>query len=83
MKSTQSHPEVMSMDTHPDCYGPNYRSAKDERKVTRKARNLSWFDSWAFALLLVCVLTPAFFVVAAVGAHNDCRTTQTMCSVQP
>ena len=37
-------------------YGPNYRSPADEARALRKGRSLSWFDSAAFALLLMCVL---------------------------
>lgn len=54
----------MSMETHPDCYGPNYRTAKEEARALRKESNLSWFDSWAFALLLLCLLAPVLAFAA-------------------
>ena len=54
----------MSMETHPDCYGPNYRTAKEESRALRTESNLSWFDAWAFALLLMCVLTPVLVFLA-------------------
>lgn len=64
---------------HPN-YGPNYPSPDAEAKALRKQRSLSWVDAWAFALLLLCVLTPVFYLVAHADAHNTCRTTQTLCS---
>lgn len=72
----------MTPESNPGDYGPNYPDAKAEARATRKARRLSWFDAWAFALLLICILTPVLFLVSAIGAHDSCRTTATICSVQ-
>lgn len=85
MKSTQSPGEVVVMDMtiRGNSYsGPNYRSAKDEARATRKARSLSWFDSWAFALLLMCVLSASFYFSTHNPMRSECHTTQTWCSVQ-
>lgn len=67
------------MSTRPG-YGPNYPTAQAEAKAMRKQHATSWFDAWAFALLLLCVLTPVFYLVGHADTHNTCRTTQTLCS---
>lgn len=58
----------MSKETHPNDYGPNYPDARAERKAQRKERSYSWFDAWAFSLLIVCVaIIPTFWLLAACG----------------
>lgn len=80
MKSTQSRPEVMSMDTHPGCYGPNYRTAKAERRAVK----LNARDGVVGALFAVfIVLLPALWLIHTYTPGADgCHTTQTWCSVQ-
>lgn len=48
-------------------YGPNYPTPEAESKALRAERRTGWFDAWAFALLLICLLAPAFYVVPHVG----------------
>lgn len=37
-------------------YGPNYRTADDERKATQQITRESWYDAFWFAMLLLIIV---------------------------
>lgn len=81
MKSTQSDREdvVMDMTVRNNTYsGPNYRSAKAERKAVALNRR----DGVVAALFAVLiVILPALWAIHSFTPGVDgCRTTQTWCS---
>lgn len=80
MKHTNSAPEVMSMQTHPDCYGPNYRTAKAERKAVAYNKQHGVVAALFVAFI---VLLPLLWAIHTVTPGADgCHTTVTWCSVQ-
>jgi len=63
-------------------YGPNYRTEAEEAKALRAERATSWFDAWAFALLLACLLVvPAWFAATNHLTHQCYPSAQTWCTV--